>query len=89
MGAIERLLIASDAAKDNGQPQPEQTVADDRPGQLRFHDVGFAGREDEEGEDQFRGVPERHVQQSANGRACPFGEVFRGAADPLGKGDHR
>ena len=61
-GPIKPLLTVLCAAAQDGQPEHEQNVADNRARNRRFDHAAQTFRERNHGNDQFRRVPERGIQ---------------------------
>src|SRR5437867_2644502 len=79
------LTCAANAPCNDGQAEPEETVADDRAGDLRLDDVRVSGAEHEDRDDQLRGVAERDVEQTTDRRANGGRELLRRSPNPLGQ----
>ncbi len=67
----------------------EQRVGDDRAGDRGFHEVEHAGTQRSDGDDQFREVAERGVQQSTDGIARFRRDAFGRMAEQGGEGHDR
>ena len=83
--ALERQLVAPDAADHDGKAEAEQTRADDRAGDLRLDDMGFAARKHEKREDHFGERTESDVEQSADRGTDALRDLLGGPPDPVGQ----
>jgi len=63
------------------QPEHEQQVPEDRPGQRRLHDLDAVVEDQEDRDDQLGHVAERRVDQPADARPGVQGKLLRRAAD--------
>jgi hypothetical protein len=81
-GTVETLLFIFSAAEQNGEAEHQQHVTDDRSGNGGFHHIDQPFGKSDTGDDQFRGVSEGGVEQSAQAFPDAGGERFGGAADP-------
>ena len=86
-GSAEGLLLALPPADEHRPAGDEQQVAQDRAGEGGEDDWLRPRSQGDEGDDEFGGVAEGGVEQSAPGGAGAVGEVFGGLAHESGEGD--
>ena len=87
--SMKFLGSPSQAAGKKRQAEYEQEVADDaaRNGGFDERDVSIMERDNRD--DQFRGIPERGVEQSTERGAGSMREMFRAEADQSGERNER
>ena len=86
---VEDLLAEFQAAEQRAQPEDEEDVPDDRARERRLHQVVQARPEGEDRDDEFRGVPERRVQQPSETGAHVLGKHLGGFPHDPGEGNDR
>ena len=86
---LELLAAVLDAPEEGREPQDQQGVADDRPGDQRLHQVVRPLLSAKSVMMSFRGVPERRVEQPPQGLPQPGRRVLRAEPDPGRQRDER
>src|SRR6266545_3356059 len=77
------------ASRQHARAEDEQEIANDGPGERRLDDLREAAREREDRDDEFRGVPERRVEEASDSRSCMLSEFLRTADEEPGERDDR
>ena len=75
---MEFLRGASEAADKKGRTENQQQISDDAAGDRGFDEFDVSAVERDDGDNQFRRVAERGVEEAAEARAGPMRQ-FLGA----------
>ena len=86
--AVELLRAVLEAARQDGYPQHEQQVADDRAGDGGLDQLEQAALDGEQGDDQLGCVAEGGVDQPADLGAGVRGQPLGAVADQPGQRDN-
>ncbi|MNQ58281.1 hypothetical protein D3C85_724730 [compost metagenome] len=79
------LLLVPQPPGEHGGAQHQQDIADDGADDGGLHHVVQAGTQCAEGDDQFGGVAERGIEQSAHALAGALRQLLGGPAQPAGQ----
>ena len=85
--AVEFLAPVPQTAEVTRQAEHQQQVADDAARNRGLDDFGAAGPKRHDCDDQFRGIAERGVEESAERRTRPPRQVFRRRSNQSRRGD--
>ena len=86
---VEPLRPVAQAAEEEGQPEHEQGVGEDRADERGLDDDDEAGLEAEDRDEQLGQVAERRLEDARRARAEPVAELVRALADEAGQAGQR